>query len=235
MQLPRGSFYRIFKGITQSSLYQEMQQSGFTGTCTIATAAERGVLVVEGGQIVLAEFRSSIGQAALDEMRKFGEVEVSAELNAFTAAQMKLAREFNPGFGTQPPATQGSRKMPVKEILPGKSRNPRDKPPSSSTVIPVRAYSSPKRTLKTRPETANPAAGITGSAVPADGSGEMPENPSLPLNQAGVAAPVGDDMNMLVERMEKMDVEMMISSFRGNCKDMLMRMQLDHLIRDAER
>jgi len=231
MQLPRGSFYRIFKGITQSSLFHEMQHSGFTGTCTIAIASERGVLVVEGGTIVLAEYRHCIGQTALDEMQKSGDIDVSAELNAFTAAQMKLAREFNQGC-TIRLASQESRKTPIKDALPGKMRNP---VPGEKAGF-VKAHSAPKKVVKERPETPN----RSGGAMPAARSVKMPENSSSPPDQAGTreagdAAPDGDDVNMLVERMEKMDVETIISSFRGNCKDMLRRMQLDHLIQDIER
>jgi len=44
----------------------------------------------------------------------------------------------------------------------------------------------------------------------------------------------GDELDTLVQNMEEMGVEQLVSSFKVNCKDMLKKIHLDHLIKDKE-
>ena len=44
----------------------------------------------------------------------------------------------------------------------------------------------------------------------------------------------GDEINELVQNMEEMDVEQLVGSFKLNCRDMLKKIHLDHLIKDKE-
>jgi hypothetical protein len=43
-----------------------------------------------------------------------------------------------------------------------------------------------------------------------------------------------EDIDVLIQSMENMDVEQLVSSFRVNCKDMLKRIHMDHLIQDGD-
>ncbi|KUG20158.1 hypothetical protein ASZ90_010109 [hydrocarbon metagenome] len=43
-----------------------------------------------------------------------------------------------------------------------------------------------------------------------------------------------DEIDSLMDRMGEMDMEKMVSSFRGSCRDLLQKIHLDHLIQDSE-
>jgi len=56
-----------------------------------------------------------------------------------------------------------------------------------------------------------------------------------PVQEAAATPPSGsDDIEMLIRNMEEMDIEQLVSSFRVNCKDMLRKIHLDHLIQDGD-
>ncbi len=56
-----------------------------------------------------------------------------------------------------------------------------------------------------------------------------------PVRETAAAPPSGDDeINTLIRNMEEMDVEELVSSFRVNCKDMLKKIHLDHLIQEKD-
>jgi len=56
-----------------------------------------------------------------------------------------------------------------------------------------------------------------------------------PVQEMGVASPSGnDEIDMLIQNMEKMNIEQLVSTFRVNCKDMLRKIHLDHLIQDGD-
>jgi len=56
-----------------------------------------------------------------------------------------------------------------------------------------------------------------------------------PVQEMVAATPSGnDEIDMLIQNMEKMDVEQLISNFRINCKEMLRNIHLDHLTQDGD-
>ncbi|MCK8517486.1 hypothetical protein [Methanoculleus sp. 7T] len=60
--------------------------------------------------------------------------------------------------------------------------------------------------------------------------------PGVKPVQETTAAPQSgsEEIDTLVRNMEEMDVEQLVGSFRVNCKDMLRRIHLDHLIQDKD-
>ncbi|MBP7410509.1 hypothetical protein [Methanoculleus sp. 10] len=211
MQLPRGRFHRLLKSTTSRALIEEMASARFTGICTIVLGGESAVLVLNEGLVVLAEYGGMKGQHALDAVLKGEESEAAAELNLLTPEQLQLAREFNRPFTTASADTgKEKRPSPAKAALGGA------KPPAGpigSTAAPA-----PKR----RPEPAG-----EGQKIPMPGA--------KPVQEAAATPPSGsDDIEMLIRNMEEMDIEQLVSSFRVNCKDMLRKIHLDHLIQDGD-
>lgn len=211
MQLPRGRFHRLLKSTTSRALIEEMASARFTGICTIVLGGESAVLVLNEGLVVLAEYGGMKGQHALDAVLKGEESEAAAELNLLTPEQLQLAREFNRPFTTASADTsKEKRPSPAKAALGGA------KPPAGpigSTAAPA-----PKR----RPEPAR-----EGQKIPMPGA--------KPVQEAAATPPSGsDDIEMLIRNMEEMDIEQLVSSFRVNCKDMLRKIHLDHLIQDGD-
>ena len=209
MQLPRGRFHRLLKSTTSRALIEEMGSTQFTGICTIVLGSESATLVLNEGQVVLAEQGDLKGQHVLDAMLKGEESEVAAELNLLTPEQVRLALEFNRPCTTGDPTRQG-RPSPGK-AAPGGTK------PSAAPKKAI-AVASPKR----RPEQ---PAGVHRIPMP----GVKPVEETAEASQSG-----SDEIDTLVQNMEEMDVDQLISSFRVNCKDMLRRIHLDHLIQDKE-
>jgi hypothetical protein len=186
-----------------------MGSAQFTGICTIVLGNESATLVLNEGQVVLAEQGDLKGQHGLDVMLKGEENEVAAELNLLTPDQVRLALEFNRPCMTGDPA--GQRRPSTGKAAPGGTT------PSAAPKKAVSA-ASPKRRQEQPP-------GV--HQIPMPGVKSVEET-------AEVSRSGSDEIDTLVQNMEEMDVDQLVSSFRVNCKDMLRRIHLDHLIQDKE-
>jgi len=95
MQLPRGTFREIKKHTRFGGLFEELQQTRFSGICTISFGKVNGILVFKSGKRILAEYENYIGDGAWDEFQKIVEETVDAALSTLDAAQIELSLEFN--------------------------------------------------------------------------------------------------------------------------------------------
>ncbi|HQD26018.1 MAG: hypothetical protein GX186_01865 [Methanoculleus thermophilus] len=208
MQLPRGRFHRLLKSTKSRALIEEMGSERFTGICTIVLGSKSLILVLNEGQVVLAEYGGLKGQHALDMALEDGDSEAAAELNTLTPEQIQLALEFNKPFAV---ADSGK----DLETPPSKGRSVRMK----SQMGPGRVDmpSMPKR----RPEPLVERRGIP--------------TPGLkPVKEAKDPQPESDEISMLMQDMESLDIDQLVSDFRVNCKDILRKIHLDHLIQDKD-
>ncbi|MCM2466762.1 hypothetical protein [Methanoculleus oceani] len=205
MQLPRGRFHRLLKSTTPRALIEEMGSEQFTGICTIVLGSQRVTLVLNEGLVVLAEYGDIKGQHVLDAVLKGEEDEAAAELNLLTPDQVQLALEFNRPFATG-------------ELDAGRQGRPSSGKAASGGTKKAGGASLPKH----RPE---PTAEVHRIPMP----GVKPVQKTPPASQSE-----SDEVDTLVQNMEEMDVEQLVSSFRVNCKDMLRRIHLDHLIQDKD-
>jgi len=206
MQLPRGQFHRLIKSTTSRALIEEMGSKRFTGICTILLGNKSAVLVLNEGQVVLAEYGGIKGQQALEKIHDGEEGEAAAELNLLTPDQIQLALEFNQSFAIGNQTDSSPRKAASGGAKP--SAGPGK---TGGTSVP-----------KHRPE------------PPAERH-RIPMPGVKPVRETTAAPPSGDDeINTLIRNMEEMDVEELVSSFRVNCKDMLKKIHLDHLIQEKD-
>jgi len=95
MQLPRGTFREIKKHTKFGGLFEELQQTRFSGICTISFGKINGIIVFKSGKRILAEYGNCIGDAAWEELQKIVEESVDAALSTLDAAQIELSLEFN--------------------------------------------------------------------------------------------------------------------------------------------
>ncbi|WOX55716.1 MULTISPECIES: hypothetical protein [unclassified Methanoculleus] len=191
-----------------------MNSSQFTGTCMIALGSESAVLVLNEGLVVLAEYGGIKGQHVLDTLLEGGESEVAAELNSLTPEQIQLSLEFNrPCAIAEPDAGRQKKSMSGKAAPRGTKR--------------TGAASSSKH----RPE---PPAEM--HHIPMPGVKSLQETTAVPPSASNDAAPpsTSDEMETLVQNMEDLDVDQLVGSFKVNCKEMLRRIHLDHLIQDKD-
>jgi hypothetical protein len=126
MQLPRGTFHSLKKGMNLSSLLSEMRSTGFSGHCSIQLHEAPVSLVFDRGVCILADVPPRGGTEGYDDLKKSGNEEVNAELYSLTRAQVDLSIEFNKKFRVEDAAA------PVPDIS-GQSPTSR---PASGTRIP---------------------------------------------------------------------------------------------------
>ena len=95
MQLPRGKFRSVIKGVGLNSLIQELAEVRYTGVITVTRNHELISLVIQRGRYLLAEYGSLKGDPAWEAINALGEANVDAILSDFSEAGLKLATEFN--------------------------------------------------------------------------------------------------------------------------------------------
>jgi hypothetical protein len=100
MQLPRGTFLSLRKGITLSKFLTELEETGYTGHCKFLLDGKGASLILDGGKPVLAELPPLSGAAAIEKVRENGLQTVDAELYSLSRSQIQLSFEFNPRFRT---------------------------------------------------------------------------------------------------------------------------------------
>ncbi|HSR05942.1 MAG TPA: hypothetical protein VLM42_02225, partial [Bryobacteraceae bacterium] len=76
-------------------LFEELQQTRFSGIGTLSFGKINGVIVFKSGKRILAEYNNKIGDAAWDELLKIVDETVDAALSTLDAAQIDLSLEFN--------------------------------------------------------------------------------------------------------------------------------------------
>jgi hypothetical protein len=115
LQLPRGRFHSVKRGITLSTLIDDMRETHFSGYCSLSMEQESIKFVAEDGICLLVDFYPERGSAALQIMQTSLEDDITAELYTLTPAQMQLALEFNRDY-----RVSISTKSPVFKMKPRK-------------------------------------------------------------------------------------------------------------------
>jgi hypothetical protein len=109
MQLPRGTFREIVKGVPLSPLLLELNEVQYTGILKLTWDSSSCTLVLQNGMVILAEYPPRAGDGAWEAVTRLGDQAVGAILSDLDAVQMKLVTEFNAPFLLSVP------------VLPGKS------------------------------------------------------------------------------------------------------------------
>ena len=134
MELPRGKFRSVIKGVALNSLIQELAEVRYTGDVSISWKKEVISLVIQKGRYILAEFGTLRGDPAWDAMMALGETTIDAILADFSDAEMKLASEFNDACILSARAVP--RALKVTREKPKESA-PRERPMERRPALPV--------------------------------------------------------------------------------------------------
>ncbi len=241
MQLPRGTFQGIKKDISWADLLEELQGMRFTGSVNFEVDRTVVNLVFRKGKMILSEFGSDKGDAALECMKGLVNRNVDASLSEMTDPQLSLALEFNPESKIQNSSrsTRAEREEKAINIEPARPEEPREIPQesiASETKLPVPPVSS------TGPsEVISLVEAIEGVSV-----GGKPEKPApIPVagppgerysHQKTVSDPdeIEDDESMArdLRALDAMDLDGMSDKIRTNCKFIVEKLNLGHLIED---
>lgn len=199
MQLPRGTFRELKRGMGLHSLIREMEEACLTGYCKIVSGDTPILLVFSNGKIILAEYGTLTARAAMEEISRTGGGQVDAVLHELSDAQIELALEFNPSARVD--RTEG-RGAGMRSTLSGSRPHP---------VPPYRGSS--------------PA-----------GSGRLSSRGTEPatFSRHGIASGASDEETSLLMRdldaLDALDIETMTEKFRANCRQMIEKLELEHLL-----
>jgi hypothetical protein len=248
MQLPRGTFQGIKKDIGWADLLEELQGMRFTGSVNFEVDRKVVNLVFRRGKMILSEFGSEKGDAALGCMTGLGDRNVDASLSEMTEPQLSLALEFNPESRIQ--SSSRSPRAATEEnainIQPARTEKPREIPResiASETKLPVPPV--PPVPLVPPVSSTGPSEVISlVEAIERGHAGGEPEKPA-PIQMAG---PPGerysnqntvadleeteDDASMArdLRALDEMDLDGMSDKIRSNCRFIVERLNLGHLI-----
>jgi hypothetical protein len=253
MQLPRGTFREIKKNTKFGGLLEELQQTRFTGICTISIGPANGIIVFKSGKRILAEFQNSIGDAAWDELQKIVEETVGAALSTLDVAQIQLSLEFNKscriikvGKAEQslPPTIPVTQPQPVK-----KSPLTRPKPaeevsvknhqkpfiPESAALnqsVPVESPHTTEPSKKTGHTHSTKTSHKPSAAIPLQLPvySQRPDEKEILADETSPRADTNSsNFDKDIDTFETMDVEAITNKIRGECKTIIKQLHLEHL------
>jgi hypothetical protein len=237
MQLPRGKFRSVIKGVALNSLIQELAEVRYTGDVSITWKKEAISLVIQKGRYILAEFGSLRGDPAWEAMIALGETIIDAILADFTDSELKLAAEFNEACLLS--AQAGSRAPKVTREKPRASA-PRIGP-ERPLAVPITPQAPPSAVLP--PVRENP---------PAQGAGEGSVSPkawtevdmtqaiAVAPDQGSAEAPPSGEydelalLHMEISALDDVDVEHIATKIRKNAKGIVKKLHLGHLMTEKE-
>lgn len=241
MQLPRGTFHSIKKGMKIALILNSLKEEGFTGSCSIACGDHAIDLVVKEGNILLASCDSSCGNNAMEIIGGLQEQAADASLADLTPAQMKLTLEFN-----EPCRVSQRRESPPKAEIPireEKKSTTSDNFQSATIATRERERTGSIRTVS-RPPDQKPQTQIT-PPVPPQGAPPQPgpaphqQNLASPTPPTAKKSPVdifareGEEVTIMdrdLNALDSMDINTMSNKIRENCKIMVEKLHLEHLI-----
>jgi hypothetical protein len=222
MELPRGKFRSIKKGVYLGEILDEMTLSRFSGICSFSSGIINGTLVFKTGTIILANVQNLFGDHAVDEARTLRDQLIDAALSDLDPTQVQLALEFNKqarvqmGGNWHEPSRQKEKSGAVqdeqKKRTFDRQHEPKEKDfiktvpfspvvtASSFEVEPTQARET-STDLKEAPDT---------------------EAPSPPEPAASTAEKEFDTF-------DSMDLDDVTQKIRKDCKIILKQLQLDHL------
>jgi len=222
MQLPRGTFHSMKKGREMGTILEDLREERFSGICALLCGNQSFDLVFQDGLIMLASGDSTCGDATMEIIGTQRSMIADASLSSLTPAQLKLTLEFNAGCRVQRP-------IPAAQITPAStpgdrlSRRPAEAPrivPKPGAGKDVRERADDSRVSPPEPVTArsSPAPAREKEAGPRD-----------------IFASDSDESTMVdrdLQALDAMDLDTMSQKIRMNCRQMIEKLHLEHLIDD---
>jgi hypothetical protein len=271
MQLPRGTFREIKKKTKVGGLFEELQQTRFSGICTISFGKGNGIVVFKSGKRILAEYENSIGDAAWGEFLKIVEDTVDVALSTLDAAQIELSLEFNKSYrilnvgkaehphpqtisSTHPQSVKKPHVHPVKQeedsavknnLIPAISENIAAFRPvtieSHHTKEPSKKGSH-THPVKTSQKDSAPVSPHSNGYSQSEGKKEISQEDNSSLADSA-SLDFGKDIDTFeamdpeafsnfdkdIDTFETMDLEAITNKIRGECKDIIKQLNLEHL------
>ena len=226
MQLPRGTFREIRKKVILQDLLSEFEDTRFTGTCGIVAGPATGSFVFQNGACILARFHGQAGDAAIREMQQSARDAVDVIISTLDEPQIRLALEFNPACivltepvsdtGNHPPGHQTAPARTIPPVLPAAPAAPAPSRPG-------------RRVLIAREEPLTRQDGGRTPGAPPVAARLPPEKPVQAMKAADPAAE-HEDIEGEIDALDSMDLDLVTSRIRSECKTLVKQLDLDHLL-----
>lgn len=226
MQLPRGTFREIRKKIVLQDLLTEFEETRFTGTCGIVAGPATGSFVFQNGACILARFHGQAGDAAIREMQQSARDAVDVIISTLDETQVRLSLEFNPGC------------IVLTEPAPDSARSPSAHSTEPARTIPPMRPATPAAPASSLPGRRVLIAGGVPVAkqdsrqtqVAPRAAAHLP--PKTPEIKTSVAESDGEpeDLESGIDALDSMDLDLVTSRIRGECKTLVKQLDLDHLL-----
>jgi hypothetical protein len=239
MQLPRGTFREIKKGVTVELLSTELERTKFSGICSISSESATGTLVFNRGKCILVKFNGKSGDLGWNELQNAMAAEVDAALSTLDEAQVQLSLEFNKHC----------------RLVKGGKMAPRHPEPQPRPVAPRVTAAAPAPVKNHHTASAAPAASppATPVKVAAHTAHRQPAPAPAPASQAPppVRAPLfpkaaerqaapeeetvdpdhdSGSFGRDIDTFDTMDLETVTDKIRNDCKTMIKQLHLEHLM-----
>jgi hypothetical protein len=225
MQLPRGKFRSIKKGVPLGDILDEMATSRFSGICSFSSNTVNGTMVFKGGLVILAKVQDQYGDPAVIEARLVVDQVIDAVLSDLDGTQMQLALEFNKHAHVQKEGNwqgvsmQKAKSTPAQDIQKKRAPEPdlKSKPKEKDFIKSGPATpTSPAEPLLPRKEI--PAEDLSGAREPPLQGQPASQEPQL------------SSAEKEFETFDSMDLEDVARKIRRDSKIILKQLDLDHLM-----
>lgn len=228
MQLPRGTFHSIKKGILFRSLLDVLEKNRFTGYCTISRGPDTCTLVLNSGIFILADYNKFEGEAAWQKIQKLLDLKVDAGLTTLNTVQLQLAMEFNPhailpAFVKKSPAGQGSTGITDQGAGRRGDISGNTKPGASLDLQKTRDL--PAGTEKVGAGTI-PAGQVSAPGTVQSANEQQSADKEQTENRS--------DIDRELETLDTMDINEMTKKIRENWKVTMEQLNLDYLVENRE-
>jgi hypothetical protein len=222
MQLPRGKYRAIKKGVRLGETLDEMTKTRFSGICLFSSDTVNGTVVFRNGVVVLARVQNQYGDPGWAEAGLFWDQMVDAVLSDLDNAQMQLALEFN-------------KKAYVRD---GSHHHAAPLQKAESLFLPPEPVKRAADTLHKPKEKdfikitpVSPPAAVPPSDVgkkPAAGASSV-SGKHLPQDQKDLPETERSSVEKDFDTFDSMDLDDVTQKIRKDCKIILKQLQLDHL------
>jgi len=222
MQLPRGTFRSIRKGVKLGEILHELASSRFTGISSFSSPTVNGTLVFKSGICILAKVKDYYGNPAWETVTEQPDLVADTALSDLDNAQLQLALDFNKKarVSSQPPAR-------VRQVSP--PATPVTKPPAGpgKPAVQTRRERKERDFIKTTHETPASPVRIQQEESPATKARlSGPEQGEVPGEKDRSPKERDDDFDTLDLDLDLDDVA---EKIQKDCKIILKQLQLDHL------
>jgi len=224
MQLPRGTFQGIRKKVIIRDLLSDLEKTRFTGTFGIISGPATGSFVFREGNCILARYHGDAGDAGWEAMLQSAGEAVDVILSTLDETQIKLSLEFNPGCIIHHKVTPALGHGPVLDPAPAGKKatahtSPEKGPAKPSGRRAVITAEIPLPVQKGEPVHKRGAPFVT----------VHPKDESIAVSGTPPAEDP-DDFESDIDALDSMDLDLVTSRIRSDCKNLVRQLQLDHLI-----